>query len=138
MQYQFSYRDMKPEKVLQDYAEKRITQKVEKFITKPKLAEISFLQQGKTYIIHCKITAGDRFSCQAEAKSEDKLGAVDFLAGKLEVQLKRQKEKLKDHRPRNSKTYRNNRKSQYDDCDKVPIDAEDLIKYEKARLKIFG
>ena len=64
-------------------------------------------------------------------------GSVDLLLGKLEIQLKKQKEKLKQHkRPRNFKQLELVEYVSKEDCDSVPVDADDLIKYEKAKARV--
>jgi ribosomal subunit interface protein len=132
---------MKPLEILKEYSEKKILQKIGRYVTKPRDAHITFFQEGHLYTVHCKLQGGDGFSCQVESKSEDKFSAIDQLVGKLEVQIKRHKEKIKSHRDQKtgqkfSRSQNQNQKP--NNCDEVPIEAEDLIKYEKARNKAFG
>ena len=61
-------------------------------------------------------------------------GSVDMLVDKLNAQLKKQKDKLKDHK--NPKLIDNLRVIADTTEIEVPIDADDLLKYEEARKKV--
>ena len=95
MQCRFSFKHMKTSEALINYAEAKITQKIEKFSTKPIEAHVTFSVEGHEHIAHCGVTGGDGFNFQVDSSCADMYGSVDLLLGKLEVQLKRQKEKLK-------------------------------------------
>ena len=93
MQCRFSFNKIKPIKILEEYAEKKILQKISRFVTKPKDIHITFFKDGHLFITHCKVKGGDGFNNQVEAKAEDKFASVDLLVNKLEAQIKKNKEK---------------------------------------------
>ncbi|NRA43740.1 MAG: ribosome-associated translation inhibitor RaiA [Oligoflexales bacterium] len=137
MQCRFSFKHMKTSEALIDYAEAKITQKIEKFSTKPIEAHVTFSVEGHEHIAHCGVTGGDGFNFQVDSSCADMYGSVDLLLNKLEVQLKKQKEKLKQHkRPRNLKQLELVEYVSKDDCDSIPIDADDLIKFERAKARV--
>lgn len=137
MQCRFSFKHMKTSEALVEYAENKITQKIEKYSTKPIEAHVTFSVEGQEQKVHCGVTGGDGFNFQVDASSVDMYGSVDLLLDKLEVQLKRQKEKLKKHkRPKTLKQLELVEYVAKDDCDSIPVDADDLIKYEKAKAKV--
>ena len=59
---------------------------------------------------------------------------------KLQVQLKRRKEKMKDHHLKDKKLSQrlDSYATDLDDWENEPMDAEDVIKYEQARKKRAG
>lgn len=140
MQCRFSFKHMKTSQALVDYAEDKIRQKVEKYSTKPIEAHITFSIEGNDHIAHCSVRGGDGFNVQVESACTDMYGSVDLLLDKMATQLKKQKEKLKNHKfihpvaaddeaqiPQEDK-----------DCDAVPVDADDVIKLEKVRGRSDG
>lgn len=139
MQCRFSFKHMKSSPALTEYAEAKILQKIEKFSTKPIEAHLTFSVDGYEHRAHCSVKGGDGFNFEVEAVCDDMYGSVDLLLDKLEVQLKRQKDKLK--RPKYTHNIRDLKPKEYvskEDCDSVPVDADDLIKYEKARTRSYG
>tara|TARA_B100000524_G_scaffold343806_1_gene240310 strand:+ start:801 stop:1232 length:432 start_codon:yes stop_codon:yes gene_type:complete len=139
MECKIHFKNSKPSKLLKEYAETKILKVIEKFSTKPIEAAITIEQQNYEYLCHCHVLGGDGFNFQVESKSEDRYGAVDVLLHKLEAQLKRKKERLKKHLGKNQKpnflslAVNNNQETVF--CDEVPVDAEDLLKYEEAKKK---
>ncbi|MBF0440917.1 MAG: ribosome-associated translation inhibitor RaiA [Oligoflexales bacterium] len=139
MQFQFSFKHMETSASLQKYTEEKLRSQIEKFVTKPIEAHVTFSVDNHRHIAHCSLTGGDGFSIEVEHSCEDMYGSVDKLLDKLTVQLKKKKEKLKGHqRPNRSNRYadKNSGNSSEIDYDTVEIDAEDIIKYEKARKRL--
>lgn len=137
MQCRFSFKHMKTSEALINYAETKITQKIEKYSTKPIEAHVTFSVEGHEHKAHCGVTGGDGFNFQVDSASADMYGSVDLLLSKLETQLKKQKEKLKQHkRPKTLKQLELVEYVAKDDCDNIPIDADDLIKFERAKAKV--
>ena len=141
MQCRFSFKHMGSSQPLIDYAEDKIRQKIEKYSTKPIEAHVTFMVEGHDHIAHCTVRGGDGFSVQVESSCADMYGSVDLLLDKLAVQLKKQKEKLKNHKfsqtsriPPGSDFIPGEDKDK--DCDSVPVDADDVIKLEKARVRV--
>ncbi len=138
MNCRFSFKQIKKSDVLIEFAQPKILAKIEKYSTKPTDAHITFSKQGFNFIARCHATGGDGFNCQVESTSQDIYSAIDAMLAKLEVQLKKQKEKLKRHKFPEQQTLRhlylvNGQDTLSEDWDMVPMDADDVIKFEKAR-----
>jgi len=134
MQFQFSFKQMDSSDALRDYAQDKVREKIAKFVTKPIKANITFSVDRHNHTAHCGVSGGDNFNFQVEHTCEDMYGSVDRMVDKLETQLKRQKEKLKNHKSRPSARDIAEMESVSDDSlDEPAVDAEDVIKFEHAR-----
>lgn len=143
MDCRFSFKQLKRSEVLIDFAQPKILAKIEKYSTKPIDAHVTFMKQGFNYEVRCTLHGGDGFNTQVDAVSSDLHNALDIMLDKLDVQLKKQKEKIKRHKYPEKSNIRHLRlvptpAELMDDWDSVPIDAEDVIKYEKARHHLVG
>ena len=98
MQVRFSFKQVPSSDRLKTYAEQKVRKIIAKFVTKPNEVHITFSTDRHLQNAHCAVSGGDGFNIQAEASCEDIYGSVDNLMDKLRVQLKRQKEKIKDHK----------------------------------------
>ena len=142
MQFQFSFKHMETSTSLQKYAEDKIKNQIEKFVTKPIEAHVTFSVDNHRHIAHCSLKSGDGFSIEVEHTCEDMYGSVDKLLDKLTAQLKKKKEKLKGHYTKTQRTQKHienqykSTQNEHIDYDNVEIDAEDIIKYEQARKKL--
>lgn len=136
MQCRFSFKHMKSSPALTEYAEPKVVQKIERFSTKPIEAHITFSVENQIHSAHCSVKGGDGFNIQVQASSPDMYATVDLLLDKLESQLRKQKEKIKHHK--NATTLKSLPQRDIDaeeDYDNIPIDADDLIKFEKAKMR---
>ncbi len=137
MDCRFSFKHMKASEALTDYARSKITPKVEKYSTKPIDTHVVFSVEGHpaTQKVHLSIKGGDGFNCEVEAECEDMYGSIDLLTDKLDAVLKKQKEKLKQHKSSaNIRLLKTEDFIDEADCDSIPVDATDLLKYEKAKI----
>lgn len=127
---------METSKALSDYAESKIKDKILKYSTKPIEAHITFSVDKHKHFAHCNVIGGDGFNLQVESQSEDMYATVDKMVDKLEAQLKKHKEKLKDHKLHDQKLQRlealRGAGSQFDSD---AVDAADILKFENARRK---
>jgi putative sigma-54 modulation protein len=98
MQFQFSFKHMETSDALTSYAETKIRDKIMKFVTKPIDAHVTFSVDRHNHMAHLSVHGGDGFNLQVEHTCEDMYGSVDRVVDKLEVQLKKHKEKLKNHK----------------------------------------
>ena len=98
MNFKFTFKHMKTSDALRAYAQEKIADKVEKFVTKPIEVRVTFGVEHMKNQIHLSLYAGDGFDVQAEQEADDMYAAVDLLVDKLEIQLRKHKEKLKDHK----------------------------------------
>jgi len=136
MQFKFTFKHMDSSEAVRDYAENKLREKIEKFVTKPIEVITTFSVDRHNHRAMSQLVAGDNFNVQVEATSEDMYVSIDKMAVKLETQLKKHKEKLKDHKnqPKLSNVTPppvldpENR-----DPDDVEVDAADLLKFEESK-----
>ena len=134
MQCRFSFKHMNTSQALIDYTEAKVVQRIEKFSTKPIDAHITFSVEGYTQSAHCSVKGGDGFNFEVESACKDMYGSVDLLVDKLAVQLKKQKDKLKNHKQVSIVDDLDLAvKPDPEECDNVPVDAADLLKYTLAK-----
>lgn len=140
MNFQFSFKHMETSEALESYAEEKLRERILKYVTKPIEAHIVFSVEKHQHTAHCSVKAGDGFGIEVEHTCGDMYGSVDHMADKLAAQLKKQKEKLKDHKSERSvKSLRLNEDgvaipSVRDDLNES-VDAADIIKFEASRRR---
>lgn len=135
MQLKFSFKHMESSEPLREFAEHKIREKIEKYSTKPIEAHFTFsVDNSHSHHAHIAIKGGDGFNLQVDATSADMYSAIDLLVDKTEAQLKRKKERLKNHKFKDNIRQLRQKPIQ-DDWESAEIDAEDLIKFEQARRK---
>ena len=135
MQIKFTFKHMETSSSLEKYARTKIDERVLRWVTKPIDAHIYFDVEREVHRVKCTLKGGDGFNFEVEALSGDMYGSLDILVDKLAGQLRRQKEKIKNHKGvSNIRRLPIGRRTTNEfDSDSVSIDAEDLIKYEVAR-----
>lgn len=128
MQFQFSFKHMDTSEALQDYAQEKITAKIEKFVTKAIEVKVTFAVDRHLQRAACVLVSGDGFSVNVDHTCGDMYGSVDKLVDKLGAQLKKKKDRLKGHK---NGSVRHLIPSTLED--EQTIDAEDIIRWEQAR-----
>lgn len=98
MRTTFFFHKMKSNRRLQQYASRKINEKIEKFVTKVVDVRIGFEHEAAEYKLTCHVVGGDGFAFHIKAKCEDPYGSVDLLLDKLERVLRKHKGRVKDHR----------------------------------------
>ena len=132
MRFQFSFRHMEASPALQTYAESKLRLQIEKFASKPIEAHLTFSVDKHVHTVHLSLAGGDGFSMQVDHSCGDMYGSMDRVLDKLQAQLKKKKEILKDHH----KQIRGVRlQTSTSEVEEVEIDASDIIKYERARRR---
>lgn len=124
---------METSEALQNYAQEKIDEKIKKFVTKPIEAKINFDAQKQSHRAHLTLKAGDGFSIDVEHTCDDMYASVDHLVHKLSMQLKRQKDRLKEHK--NKPTVKHLTVAE---VTPDPVDAEDIIRFEEGKKKAQG
>ena len=136
MRFQFSFRHMETSDSLKTYAEEKIHQEIQKFASKPVDCHITFTADRHNHTAHIAFNAGDGFSFQVEHTCTDMYGSIDHMVTKVETHLRKQKEKLKNHKGNSSrKNVINFADRSYENAE---IDAADILLYEAARRKVSG
>jgi putative sigma-54 modulation protein len=140
MQFHFSFRHMETSEALQTYAEEKLTEKILKYVTKPIEAHVSFSVVRHEHVAHCSLRAGDGFSIDVEHSCGDMYGSIDHMVDKLAAQLKKHKEKLKDHK--HEKSLRQLALGEeageglgHERAAVEVVDAGDIVKYEERRRR---
>ena len=135
MQFQFSFKHMPTSTALKEYAEEKIRAQVNKFVTKPIEAHVTFSLDKHLHIAHCSLKGGDGFSLQVEHSCDHMYGSVDKMLSKLFVQLKKKKDKLKGHKGNGSHKRMRFHNPHSIDYHNAEIDAADIIAYEESRRR---
>ena len=140
MQIRFTFKHMETSQALEKYAIDKIDERVTRWVTKPVEAHIFFGVDKSDHQAKCVVKGGDGFSFEVDAVCTDMYGSIDLLVDKLASKLRKQKEKIKNHKGvsnvRNLPIGR--RTADRFDSDAVSVDADDLIKYERARQRLYG
>jgi putative sigma-54 modulation protein len=89
---------MESSEALEAYAGEKLSEPIAKFVTKAIDAHVTFSVQKHQHTAHLHLRAGDGFAVEVEHTSQDMYASVDQLVDKLASQLRKQKEKLKDHK----------------------------------------
>lgn len=82
---------------LEKYTRKKVHERVEKFLSRPREARVSFYTSKKDFGCHIHVS-GDGYDCFVSAVSTDMYSAVNAVIVKLESQLRKRKERLKHNR----------------------------------------
>ncbi|MEY4630400.1 MAG: hypothetical protein RIQ81_520 [Pseudomonadota bacterium] len=143
MQFRFAFKHMETSPALTRYAEEKILDRVQKFVTKPIEAHVTFTVEHLSHSAHCSLHGGDGFNLEVQHVCGDMYGSIDHMVDKLATQLKRHKEKLKGHKSKRQlrlldpmdKNYAFSSKTEFD-IDSEPVDAEDILKFEMARRRM--
>jgi len=134
MQFLFSFKHMETSPALQTYAEQKLGDKIDKFVAKPTSAHIIFKVVRHEQTAQISLKAGDGFDVDITHTSSDMYASIDQLADKLSTQLKKHKEKLKDHKqPKLSRS-----QAEEDEEEAETLDAGDIVKFEASRRRAQG
>lgn len=100
MRVHTTFRHMNRSIALSQYAKKRVTSEAQRFERRPCHAHITFLTEGKERVAQCHLV-GVGAEYTVESSSEDFYTAVDRMANKLSLILRKDKER-RAHRHRDS------------------------------------
>lgn len=134
MQFRFVFKHMSSSEALKDYARTKIDTEVSKFATKPIEAHVVFAVDKYKHQVVCTIYGGDGFSFSIEHVSPDMYASVDHLIDKLSSQLKKRKEKLKEHKFSKKRELFASIPSD-DEYANAEVDASDILKFEDSRRR---
>ncbi len=138
MRFQFSFKNMDSSPALTDYATDKLNEGLDRFITKPIEAHVTFSLEGSMHHAHCSVQAGDGFGIQVDAESKDMYKTIDMMTTKLLSQLRKKKEKLKHHKGHQKLgvTAMALHQKKPEDSSQESIDAEEILKYENKVRRI--
>lgn len=96
LQIHMAFRNAEPTEGLKDYLEKKLLNAT-KFVGSLTDAHCTFKVEGHRHIVHVALH-GNNIDFFAEEESNDMYASVDLVIHKLDLQLKKFKEKVKDHK----------------------------------------
>ncbi len=132
MRFQFSFRHMDASIPLRTYAEHKLRDKIQKFDARATLVNVCFEFDRYDHVVHCWVSGGDGRRYLAENRSKvDFYAAMDELVEKLEMQLRRHKEKSQVRKFKHWQDYiRMLERGDMLDHQPEPMDAEEILRQE--------
>jgi len=98
MQVAVNFKHMEKSDPLRDYVEAKVD-RVKKYIDEPADVQATLSIEGKIRHIATVTMYAKGVTVKATEEMDDMYAAIDLVVDKIERQLKRYKEKLKDHKP---------------------------------------
>lgn len=140
MEFRAYFKHMDSSLALFAYAEKKITEKVEKFVKNAVEGHITFCVENGTNKIHFHLVAGGGFKLDLHSENEVSMySSVDLMVEKLEKKLRRHKEKLRNHKFKPVELLVDSFESDEQEVKEAKpdytIDAGYVIEFEKARRR---
>jgi putative sigma-54 modulation protein len=109
MQIATTFRHMEPSEALKSYVEEKLD-RVKKYIDEPIVAQAYLTVEKIRHIV--EITLGAKgVTIKASEATNDMYASIDAVVDKIERQLRRYKERLKDHKPLSDTRNREGRKT---------------------------
>lgn len=137
MEFRAYFKHMDSSLALFAYAERKLTEKVEKFVKNAVEGHITFSVENETNKVHFHLVAGGGF--KLDLSSEDPVNmysAIDAMVEKVEKKLRRHKEKLRNHKFKPIELQMELEAIEQKPEEVKPdytIDAKYVIEFEKAR-----
>ncbi len=97
MQIATTFRHLDPSDALKSYAEEKL-ERVKKYIDEPIVAQVFMTVEKIRHCAEVTITAKG-ITIKASEETNDMYSAVDAVLDKIERQLRRYKERIKEHKP---------------------------------------
>ncbi|CAN2041759.1 Ribosome hibernation promoting factor [Candidatus Magnetomoraceae bacterium gMMP-15] len=97
MQTSVTFKNIKPSEHLKNYAGSKLD-RFDKYLDNPAEANVVLSVEKFRHIAEINIS-GDRLSINGREETEDMYAAIDMVLDKLEKQIKKNKEKNRQHRP---------------------------------------
>ena len=96
MQVNITFRHLEPTDALKDHVREKV-QHIQRYIDRPTEAHAVLHVENLHHHAEIKMKAGP-FSLRGRARSEDMYASIDAAADKIERQLKKHKERVRDHK----------------------------------------
>ena len=97
MQTSVMFKNLDPSDPLRDYVTNKLN-KLDKLLGNPAEAQVVLSVEKFRHYTEIRLT-GDRLNVVCREKANDMHSSIDLALDKLEKQLKKQKEKIRNHRP---------------------------------------
>ena len=109
MQITTTFRHLEPSDPLKSYAEEKL-ERIKKYIDEPIVAQVFMTVEKIRHCAEVTLTAKG-ITIKASEETNDMYAAVDAVVDKIERQLRRYKERIKEHKPAPESLERQVRKS---------------------------
>ena len=109
MQITTTFRHLDPSDALKSYAEEKL-ERVNKYIDEPVVAQVFMTVEKIRHCAEVTLTAKG-ITIKASEETNDMYSAIDAVVDKIERQLRRYKERIKDHKPASESLDRQVKKS---------------------------
>lgn len=109
MQITTTFRHMESSEPLKTYAQEKI-EKVQRYIDEPIVVQVFLTVEKIRHLAEITITARG-ITIKASEETNDMYAAIDAVTDKIERQLRRYKERIKEHKPGNENTARRIKKT---------------------------
>jgi putative sigma-54 modulation protein len=96
MQVNITFRHLESTEALKSYAREKV-EHIQKFIDRPSEAHVVLYVDHLEHHADINLKAG-QFHLRGQARSEDMYASIDLATDKIQKQLKKHKEKLKNHK----------------------------------------
>jgi len=98
MNISFTFKNFEPSEHLKNYAKKRF-EKISRFLSKADNADMAINLSVDKFRHKAEVLlTGDNVNISAVEQSEDMYASVDMILDKIETQIKKHSEKMKEHR----------------------------------------
>jgi putative sigma-54 modulation protein len=104
MQTSVTFKNIDPSDHLRSYAQEKLD-RLDKFLDNPAEANVVLRVEKFRHIAEVNIN-GDRLNIIGKEETEDMYSAIDMVLDKLEAQIKKNKEKTREHRGSGKNRYR--------------------------------
>lgn len=98
MKIQFTFKHMNSSQTLIDVAHEKLSGPLARFSTQPVHLHVTFSVEGLDQRVHVSMVTADGRNIEADHRGEDMYAGLDVVAHRLDTQLRKYKEKLKDHK----------------------------------------
>jgi putative sigma-54 modulation protein len=109
MQITTTFRHLEPSDALKSYAEEKL-ERIKKYIDEPMVAQVFMTVEKIRHCAEITLTAKG-ITIKASEETNDMYAAIDAVVDKIERQLRRYKERIKEHKPVPASLERQVRKS---------------------------
>ncbi len=99
MQLSITFRHMDASEAVKDYAREKV-ERIRKYFPDPIKGHVVFsCDRGYTHVADVQITLHNGIVIKGEESTEDVYSSIDLVMAKIERQVRRYKERIRDHKP---------------------------------------
>ena len=142
MNYRFFFKNTKVSNEIIYYSQLKLEKICNRYANDIHKIIITLEQEGHNYKADCSLVGGKPFNFQLSSKSQDMQSSIDIILHKLQNLMYKNKDKMIHRYHNRNKKFRKENfihdmyQSELErDWETLSIDAEDIIKFEKAKSK---